>query len=56
MNRMNSNSPTNPSPRQGVGEFGRPRYSRNVEIASSNLAALTITSTTTAAVSQQNWS
>ena len=47
----------NPAPFQGVGEFGRPRYSRTVEIAGSNPAAPTINSiTTTAAVAQQSWS
>jgi hypothetical protein len=59
MNRsMSSNAPTNPSPRQGVGEFGRPRRFRKSEIAGSNPAALTIIipTSTTAAVAQQSWS
>ncbi len=42
MNRSTaSNSPTNPSPRLGVGEFGRPRCTRNAEIVGSNPTALT---------------
>lgn len=59
VNRMSANAtPTNPRPSQGVGEFGRPRVARTHEIASSNLAALTILTSLTiiADARQQRWS
>ncbi len=43
MNRRSKNTTIiNPRPSQGVGEFGRPREARTLEIAGSNPAALTI--------------
>jgi len=57
-NRSASNNPTNPSPNRGVGEFARPRCTRNAEIAGRNPAAPTINSTspTIAAAQSQSWS
>lgn len=53
-----ANSPTNPSPKQGVGEFGCPRLARTQKNAGSNPAALTNnpTSTIIAAAQSQSWS
>lgn len=46
MKRTIDHTPEMPRPIQGVGESGRPRRTWNAEIVSSNLTALTTTTTT----------